>query len=74
MNAQLTLSIFLTGDAAFKNMDNVERTLIFDGEHAYELPANGSQTIKADFKYGTGDYGYVCKGAVRLAGFLHIIP
>lgn len=55
------------------NNDNAEHKLTFDEAHAVTIPANGKTTIKADFKYGSGDYGYVCEG-LGLVGFLHITP
>ena len=56
-----------------QNKDSVPHKIIFDSEHYYGVEANGKTTIKAEFKYGTGDYGYVCEG-VGLTGFLHIAP
>jgi plastocyanin len=57
----------------FKNMDNINHKITFDSENIYEIEANSSKNIKIEFKYGTGDYGYVCEG-VGLTGFLHIVP
>lgn len=56
-----------------KNMDNVSRTIIFDEDHIFKLPPESSKTIKAKFKYGTGDYGYVCHN-IAMVGFLHVVP
>ncbi len=69
----LVLQVKQGSDFKIKNNDNVKHKIIFDEEHIYELPANNSQTYKAQFKYGTGDYGYVCEG-VGLVGFLHVAP
>lgn len=54
-----------------KNMDNVKRKIIIDSQHFYDIEANDSRTITAQFKYGTGDYGYVCD-EVGIVGFLHV--
>ena len=37
-----------------------------------KLAKTGSVLEIKDFKYGTGDYGYVC--GTNIAGFLHVIP
>lgn len=67
----LVLNIKYGSELKIKNNDNVKHIIIIDGKHYYELPTNNSLTIKADFKYGTGDYGYVC-GGVGIVGFLHV--
>lgn len=54
-----------------KNDDSTAHNFVIDEEHQYKIPANGSLEIVAQFKYGTGDYGYVCQG-VGLTGFLHV--
>lgn len=69
----LVLQVKQGSDLVAKNLDSVKHRLIFDSEHIFELPASGSKTINVDFKYGTGDYGFVCEG-IGLTGFLHIIP
>lgn len=55
------------------NKDSIEHKIIVDTEHFYNLPANSKKTITVQFKYGTGDYGYVCEGT-GLVGFMHITP
>lgn len=69
----LVLQVKQGSEFTVKNSDNTSHTLTFDEDHNFKIPANGLTTIKAEFKYGTGDYGYVCEG-VGLVGFLHIIP
>lgn len=58
-----------------KNNNDNQHKLMFDEEHVYQLPNNNSLTLKAQFKYGTGDYGYVCEGreGIRIVGFLHVV-
>lgn len=68
----LVLKIKEGSQFEIKNMDNVKHRIIFDSLHYYDIPANGNKTITAQFKYGTGDYGYVCEGT-GLVGFLHVI-
>lgn len=67
----LVLQIKQGSEFTIKNNDNVHHKIIIDEEHIYQLPANSSLTTKAQFKYGRGDYGYVCQGA-GLVGFLHL--
>ncbi len=69
----LVLQVKQGSEFKIKNNDNVKHKIIFDEENKYKIPANGQLTIKADFKYGSGDYGYVCEG-VGLVGFLHVTP
>ncbi len=59
-------------DFQIKNQDDKEVTIEIDSQHFYKIPPKNSLTIQAKFKYGTGDYGYVCNG-MKLAGFLHIL-
>lgn len=54
-----------------KNNDKQPHKIMLDEKTSYEIPANGSLVVKADFNYGAGDYGYVCEGA-GLVGFLHV--
>lgn len=68
----LALEVKQGSEFKIKNEDSVSHNIIFDEEHIYKIPANGSLTIKAKFKYGTGDYGYVCE-EVGLVGFLHVV-
>lgn len=72
----LVLIVKQGSELTIKNNDNTKRWLIFDEDHLYLLPTNDSLTIKAEFKYGTGDYGYICKeeGSIGLIGFLHVVP
>lgn len=56
-----------------KNKDSAAHNFVIDEEHQYKVSANGSLEIVAQFKYGTGDYGYVCEGT-GLTGFLHVAP
>ncbi len=69
--APLVLQVKQGSEFKIKNNDNTQHYIIFDEEHIYKIPANGDLTIKAQFKYGTGDYGYVCKGS-GLVGFVHV--
>lgn len=68
----LVLQIKQGSEFKIKNYDTVERRIFVDGSHVYKIPAKGEQNIKAEFKYGTGDYGYVCEG-VGLVAFLHVV-
>lgn len=68
----LVLQVKQGSEFKIKNNDNVNHNIIIDSEHAYELPTNNQLTIKAEFKYGPADYGYICEGA-GLVGFFHII-
>ncbi len=67
----LVLKVKEDMDIEIRNMDNVKRRIIVDSLHYYDLPANGTITITAKFKYGTGDYGYTCD-ETGIVGFLHI--
>lgn len=69
----LVLQVKQGSEFKIKNNDNKEITILFDEDHQYKVSANESKTIKADFKYGPGDYGYICLGT-GLVGFLHIAP
>src|SRR3989344_1909630 len=66
----LVLNIKQDSEFKINNKDNITHKIVIDSEHIYEIPAMGSLSIKARFKYGTGDYGYVCED-VGLVGFLH---
>lgn len=55
-----------------RNNDNVVRKIMVDEAHTIVIQPNSTATISAKFKYGTGDYGYVCKDA-GLVGFLRIV-
>ncbi len=70
----LVLQVKQGDQLTIKNGDSKHK-IMFDEEHVYELPTNNSLTLKASFKYGTGDYGYVCEGSEgrRIVGFLHVI-
>lgn len=67
----LVLKIKEGSQFEIRNMDNVKVKIIIDSLHSYDIPPNGNKTITAQFKYGTGDYGYVCE-RVGLVGFLHV--
>ncbi len=54
-----------------KNNDKHPHKIMLDEKTSFEIPANGSLIVTADFNYGTGDYGYVCEGA-GLVGFIHV--
>lgn len=69
----LVLQVKQGSDFKINNNDSVDRKITFDEDHVYKIPANNKLTIKAEFKYGTGDYGYICEGT-GLVGFLHIAP
>lgn len=69
----LVLQLKQDTEFKIKNSSNNDIRIIFDEDHAYRVSANGSTTVKAHFKYYTGDYGYVCE-KTGLVGFLHIIP
>lgn len=68
----LVLEVKFGSEFRIKNNDKIDQKIIFDQDERHKIPANNSAIIKADFKYGTGDYGYVCKG-VGLVGFLHVV-
>lgn len=55
-----------------KNNDNVTHKIMIDEDHSIQLEPNKTTTIPAKFKYGTGDYGYICKDA-GLVGFIHVV-
>ena len=67
----LVLKVKEDMDIEIRNMDSVKHRIIFDSLHYYDIPANGSKTITAQFKYGTGDYGYTCD-EMGIVGFLHV--
>lgn len=67
----LVLQVKVGSSFEIKNEDTKAHKFIFDEDHSYDIPAHGSKTIKADFKYGAGDYGYVCN-SVGITGFLHL--
>lgn len=67
----LVLKVKEGTDIEIRNIDNVKVRIIVDSLHYYDIPANGTKTTTAKFKYGTGDYGYVCDEA-GIVGFLHI--
>ena len=67
----LVLQVKIGSKFIVKNSDSVAHTILIDEEHQYQIPANGNIEVTAQFKYGTGDYGYVCQG-VGLTGFLHV--
>lgn len=69
----LVLEVKQGSEFKIKNNDTTPINIIFDEEHVYKIPSNGDLEILAQFKYGPGDYGYVCD-KVGLVGFLHIIP
>jgi hypothetical protein len=69
----LVLEIKQGSDLEIRNNDGVKRRLIFDEENDAIIEPNDKTTIKVEFKYGSGDYGFVCEG-VGLTGFLHITP
>ncbi len=68
----LVLHVKIGSEFTMTNNDSVDHDITFYEEPTYKLPANNSLTIKAAFKYGTGDYGYVCGEGI--VGFLHITP
>lgn len=55
------------------NKDQTAHKITFDDEHIYKIGAKDDLTIKAEFKYKAGDYGYICEG-LGLVGFVHIVP
>lgn len=59
-------------DIQIKNRNNKELAIIVDSMHIFKIPPNNSLVVKAQFKYGPGDYGYICDG-IKLAGFMHIL-
>ena len=69
----LVLQVKLGSEFTITNKDSTSHNITFDEEHTYKVSANGNLTIKAEFKYGAGDYGYVCEG-VGLVGFIHVAP
>ena len=66
------LQVKLGSEIKISNKDGVNRRIIVDSKNFFDIPANGSKMLKADFKYGTGDYGYVCEG-VGIVGFLRVV-
>lgn len=54
------------------NNDSVERKIIIDSKNIFNVPPKDVKIVKTQFKYGTGDYGYVCEG-VGIVGFLHVV-
>lgn len=69
----LVVKIKEGADIEIRNMDDKNRRIVFDALHYYDIPANNSIVLSAKFRYGSGDYGYVCDG-MGISGFLHIIP
>ncbi len=69
----LVLQVKQGSKFTIKNDDSIAHNFIIDEEHQYKVPANGNLEIVAQFKYGTGDYGYICQGT-GLTGFLHVAP
>lgn len=67
----LVLNIKEGSSLQISNQDSSELTILIDSQHSYKIPPKESLKIQAKFKYGTGDYGYVCNG-IKLAGFMHI--
>lgn len=67
----LVLNVKLGSQIKIQNNDETEHKIIVDGSHYYKIPPKSSQIIKVEFKYGTGDYGYVCEG-VGIVGFMHV--
>ena len=55
-----------------KNYDSVERKILIDSKNIFTIPAKEEKVIETSFKYGSGDYGYVCEGS-GIVGFLHVI-
>lgn len=72
----LVLKIKYGSKIEIKNLDKYDRRVIIDSKNFFDIPKGGSKKIKAQFKYGTGDYGYVCEeeGKAKIVGFLHVIP
>ena len=54
------------------NKDSEKRKIIIDSKNIFNIAPGEEKVIKTKFKYGTGDYGYVCEG-VGIVGFLHVI-
>lgn len=69
----LVLQVKQGSKFTIKNGDTTSHNIVIDEEHQYKIPANGNLEIVAQFKYSTGDYGYICEG-VGLTGFLHVAP
>lgn len=68
----LVIQVKQGSEIKISNNDSVPRRIIIDSKHFYDIPKGGSKEILAQFKYGTGDYGYVCQG-VGIVGFLHVV-
>lgn len=69
----LVLRIKNNENLKVKNSDNIDRNLIFDDTHKYQIAKNSTTNLKVDFGHGVGLYGYVCQG-VGLTGFILVTP
>lgn len=65
----LVLRIKINENLKVKNNDNIDRKLIIDDAHIYEIAKNSTTSIKVNFGHGAGLYGYVCEG-IGLTGFI----
>lgn len=69
----LVLRIEINENLKVKNSDNIDRKLIFDDTHEYQIAKNSTTNLKVDFGHGVGLYGYICEG-VGLTGFILVTP
>ena len=54
------------------NKDNEKRRIIIDSKNIFKIAPGEEKMVNTKFKYGTGDYGYVCEGS-GIVGFLHVV-
>lgn len=69
----LVVRIKINENLKVKNNDNIDRKLIIDDTHIYEIAKNSTTSIKVDFGHGVGLYGYICEG-IGLTGFILVTP
>ena len=67
----LVVQIKEDSEIKISNNDMIDRRIIIDSKHFYDIPKNESTIVTAKFKYGHADYGYVCQG-VGIVGFLRV--
>ena len=69
----LVLRIKINKNLKVKNSDNIDRKLIFDDTHKYQIAKNSTINLNVDLGHGVGLYGYICEG-VGLTGFILVTP
>lgn len=68
----VVVKIKIGSEIKIKNHDNVERKIIIDSKNIFKIAPGEEKMIKTQFKYGSGDYGYVCEGS-GIVGFMHVV-